>query len=175
MQAAADHRRANYQAGAGIAAFRPHFSRSVRSLLTQHRRLVRRCVRGAITPLERIAMVGRTKNLMLGLVISATALVGACASMGQRSIAEVQTNPGKFHDKTVTVEGVVTTSFGIPLVPLKVFRVSDGTAEMLVISDDSRIPGKNARVRVRGEVQEFALIGGGSFGLHLREKSIKYL
>ena len=46
---------------------------------------------------------------------------------------------------------------------------------MLVISDEDRIPGKNARVRVRGEVNEFALIGGRSFGLHLREKSIKYL
>lgn len=120
-------------------------------------------------------MLGRTKNLMLGLLVAAAALSGACASMGERSISEVQTNPGKFHDKTVTVEGVVTTSFGIPLVPLKVFRISDGSSEMLVISDDSRIPGKNARVRVRGEVQEFALIGGRSFGLHLREKSIKYL
>jgi hypothetical protein len=46
---------------------------------------------------------------------------------------------------------------------------------MLVISDDARIPSKNARVRVSGEVQEFALIGGRSFGLHLREKSIKYM
>ena len=119
--------------------------------------------------------MGRSKNFVFGLIIAAAALTGACASMGERSISEVQTNPGKFHDKTVTVEGVVTTSFGIPLVPLKVFRVSDGSAEMLVISDDSRIPGKNARVRVRGEVQEFALIGGRSFGLHLREKSIKYL
>ena len=52
----------------------------------------------------------------------------------------MKTNPGKFHDKTVTVEGVVTTSFGIPLVPFKVYRVSDGTEEMLVISDDSRMP-----------------------------------
>ena len=119
--------------------------------------------------------MGRSKNFVFGLVIAAAALTGACASMGERSISEVQTNPGKFHDKTVTVEGVVTTSFGIPLVPFKIFRVSDGSAEMLVISDDSRIPGKNARVRVRGEVQEFALIGGRSFGLHLREKSIKYL
>ena len=119
--------------------------------------------------------MGRSKNFVFGLIIAAAALTGACASMGERSISEVQTNPGKFQDKTVTVEGVVTTSFGIPLVPLKVFRVSDGSAEMLVISDDSRIPGKNARVRVRGEVQEFALIGGRSFGLHLREKSIKYL
>jgi hypothetical protein len=95
--------------------------------------------------------------------------------MGNRSISEVQTNPGKFQDKTVTVEGVVTTAWGIPLVPFKVYRVSDGSGELLVISDDGRIPGKNARVRVRGEVEEFALIGGRSFGLHLREKSIKYL
>ena len=119
--------------------------------------------------------MGRSKNFVFGLIVAAAAVTGACASMGERSIAEVQTSPGKFHDKTVTVEGVVTTSFGIPLVPFKVFRVSDGSAEMLVISDDNRIPSKNARVRVRGEVQEFALIGGRSFGLHLREKSIKYL
>ena len=119
--------------------------------------------------------MARTKNFVLGLMVAAAAMSGACASMGSRSISEVQTNPGKFHDKTVTVEGVVTTSFGIPLVPFKVFRVSDGSSEMLVISDNDRIPGKNARVRVRGEVQEFALLGGRSFGLHLREKSIKYL
>ena len=117
----------------------------------------------------------RIKNIVWSTVLGAAVLSGACASAGPRSIAEVQTNPGKFHDKTVTVEGVVTTSFGIPLVPLKVFRVSDGTAEMLVLSDDARVPSKNARVRVRGEVQEFALIGGRSFGLHLREKGIKYL
>ena len=61
------------------------------------------------------------------------------------------------------------------MVPFKVFRVSDGSDEMLVISDNSRIPGKNARVRVRGEVQEVGLFGGRSFGLHIREKSIKYL
>ncbi len=117
----------------------------------------------------------RTRNIVWSLVIAASALSGACASMGSRSISEVKTNPGKFADKTVTVEGVVTTSFGIPLVPFKVYRISDGTDEMLVISDNSRIPGKNARVRVRGEVEEVALIGGRSFGLHIREKSIKFL
>ncbi len=120
--------------------------------------------------------MGRAKNLVFGLIVALAAVSGACASMGgERSISEVKTNPGKFHDKTVTVEGVVTTSFGIPLVPFKVYRVSDGTEEMLVISDDSRIPSKNARVRVRGEVKEVGLFGGRSFGLHLREKSIKYL
>ena len=115
------------------------------------------------------------KKYLGAFIIAATALTGACASMGSRSISEVQTNPGKFADKTVTVEGVVTTSWGIPLVPFKVYRVSDGSGEMLVISDRSRVPGKNARVRVRGEVEEFGLIGGRSFGLHLREKSLKFL
>ena len=119
--------------------------------------------------------MGRTRNIVWGLVIAAAALGGACASMGSRSISEVQTNPGKFVDKTVTVEGVVTTSFGIPLVPLKVYRISDGSGEMLVISENDRVPGKNARVRVRGEVEEFALIGGRSFGLHLREKGLKFM
>jgi hypothetical protein len=115
------------------------------------------------------------RNVYWSLIVTFAVMSGACASMGNRSISEVQTNPGKFQDKTVTVEGVVTTSWGIPLVPFKVYRVSDGSGEMLVISEDGRIPGKNARVRVRGEVEEFALIGGRSFGLHLREKSIKYL
>jgi hypothetical protein len=119
--------------------------------------------------------MGRFKNLVLGIVIAAAAVSGACASMGERSISELKTNPGKFHDKTVTVEGVVTSSFGIPMVPFKVFRVSDGSEEMLIISDDSRIPSKNARVRVRGTLQEVGLFGGRSFGLHIREKSIKYL
>ena len=117
----------------------------------------------------------RTRNIVWSLIIAASALSGACASMGNRSIGEVQTNPGKFADKTVTVEGVVTTSWGIPLVPFKVYRVSDGSGEMLVISDNDRLPGKNSRVRVRGEVEEFALIGGRSFGVHLREKGIKFL
>ena len=115
------------------------------------------------------------KKLLVTLTLAAAGATGACASMGSRALSEVKTNPGKFADKTVTVEGVVTTSFGIPLVPFKVYRISDGTDEMLVISDNSRIPGKNARVRVSGEVEEVALIGGRSFGLHIREKSIKFL
>jgi hypothetical protein len=55
------------------------------------------------------------------------------------------------------------------------YRVSDGQAEILVLSDASRSPSKGARVRVKGEVEEFAVLGGRSLGLHLREKSLKVL
>jgi hypothetical protein len=119
--------------------------------------------------------VARLNIVWILLVAVVAAIGGACASMGSRSIADVRSNPGRYVDRTVTVEGVVTTSWGIPMVPIKVYRVSDGSGEILVVTDRDRLPGKNARVRVRGEVEEFALISGRSFGLHLREKGIKYL
>jgi len=118
------------------------------------------------------------KNIVWILAVAfATTIAAGCASLsGERRIAEVQTNPGRFVDHTVTVEGVVTTSWGIPMVPFKVYRVSDGSGEMLVISDDARVPAKNSRVRVRGKVQEFALIGGRSFGMHLKQEGrVKYM
>lgn len=120
-------------------------------------------------------MARRTNIVWVSLVALVVSLGAACASAGKPSISQVQTNPGKYVDHTVTVEGVVTTSWGIPFVSLKLYRVSDGSGEMLVVSDSRRVPSKNARVRVRGEVEEFALIGGRSFGLHIREKGIKYL
>lgn len=101
--------------------------------------------------------------------------LAACASLGSPSIQEVQSNPGRFTDRTVTVTGTVTTSWGVPLVPFKMYRVSDGQAEILVLSDGSRTPSRGARVRVRGEVEEFAVFGGRSVGLHLREKSLRVL
>jgi hypothetical protein len=101
--------------------------------------------------------------------------LGACASMGSPSIEEVQSNPGRYNDRTVTVTGTVTSAWGIPLVPYKMYRVSDGTAEILVLSDGNRTPTRGARVRVRGEVDDFAVLGGRSLGLHIREKSLKVL
>src|SRR5688572_31173684 len=58
--AAVDHRGANYQAGAGIAAPRPH-------------------VHDRTAALQENAM-GRTRNFVMGLIIAAAALSGACAS-----------------------------------------------------------------------------------------------
>jgi hypothetical protein len=117
----------------------------------------------------------RTRRLALLLPVALTAVLsGACAARSA-SISELQANPGYYADREVSVTGVVTTAWGIPLVPYKLYRVSDGQAEILVISDNRRTPGKGARVRVRGDVEEFALIGGRSLGLHLRERSLKFL
>lgn len=108
--------------------------------------------------------------LALALVTS----LSACATFRTPSIAQLQHNPGRYVDKGVTVEGIVTSSWGIPMVPFKAYRVSDGSGEILVLSDNSRLPTKGARVRVRGEVEEMAMFGGRSFGLHIREDSLHY-
>ena len=76
--------------------------------------------------------------------------LAGCASGA--SIGQVKTNPGRYVDSNVTVHGTVTSSWGIPLVPFKMYQVDDGTGEMLVVSQhDQRIPSKGAQVRVTGQ------------------------
>jgi hypothetical protein len=107
------------------------------------------------------------------LAVAGVALFTTACATGA-SIGQVKTNPGRYVDRNVTVHGTVTSSWGIPLVPLKMYQVDDGTGEILVVSDDDRIPSRGARVRVTGKVGEFAVFGGRSIGLHLRERDLDY-
>ena len=98
---------------------------------------------------------------------------GACAARSA-SVGEVKVNPGRYIDRSISIEGVVTESWGIPLVPYKLYKVDDGTGEITVVSDDDRIPSKGARVRVRGKLQDVATLGGRTLGLHLRQEDLDY-
>ena len=116
----------------------------------------------------------RQLRLSLVLVTLAVLTAGACA-LRSPSIADVQYNPGRYYNRSVSVEGVVTSSWGVPLVPLKVYKVGDSSGEITVVSDGSRVPPKGARVRVKGKVTEFGTFGGRALGLHLREQSLHVL
>jgi DNA/RNA endonuclease YhcR with UshA esterase domain len=119
-------------------------------------------------------------RLNIRWTVSALALVaalsaGACATVpGRPAIRQVQTQPGRFVDHSVTVRGRVTTSWGVPLVGFNVYRVDDGTGEITVVSTDKRVPGRGAEVEVRGKVQDVAVLGGRPLGLHLREQRLRY-
>jgi hypothetical protein len=108
------------------------------------------------------------KFSLLSLIVFSTS---ACA-LRSPSIADIRANPGRFQDRTVRIEGVVTSSFGVPLLPFKVYKVDDGTGEVTVISQNSRTPTRGARVRVKGQVDDVAVIGGQAMGLHLKERSL---
>ena len=106
-------------------------------------------------------------------LVIALMVLAACAT-GHPKIAELKYNPGRYQDRTVTVDGVVTTSWGVPLVPFKLYKVDDGTGEVTVVSQDGRAPTKGARVSVKGRVTEFATFGGQSLGLHLKQEHLKF-
>jgi hypothetical protein len=113
----------------------------------------------------------RVHPLAIALVVALAVAASACA-MRSPSIADLKYNPGRYYDRSVYVEGVVTSSWGVPMVPLKMYRVGDGSGDILVVSDSDRVPPRGARVRVRGHVTEFGNFGGRSIGMHLREESL---
>ena len=80
----------------------------------------------------------------------------ACALRGA-NIADLQQHPGRYEDRSVTVTGIVTDSWGSPSVPFKFYRVDDGTGQIAVLSQSSRMPGKGERVRVKGRVGNVAV------------------
>jgi hypothetical protein len=99
-------------------------------------------------------------------------MVSACA-LRSPNISDLRSNPGRYQDRSVLVDGIVTSSWGVPLVPFKFYRIDDGTGEVTVLSQNGRrLPTKGARVRVRGRVEEVAVFGGTPLGLHLREEKI---
>ncbi len=110
------------------------------------------------------------KKLILAFTVLAA--TSACA-LRSPNIADLRTNPGRYYDRSVLVDGVVTSSWGVPLVPFKLYRVDDGTGEVTVLSQNgNRLPTRGARVRVKGKVNEVAVLGGAPLGLHLREEDV---
>ena len=106
---------------------------------------------------------------LLPVIVLTAGLIAGCAARSV-SIAELKSQPDRYDDKTISVTGTVTNSFGIPLVPFQFFNVDDGTGEITVLSRSTRgAPAKGARIQVRGRVNELAVIGGRSLGLHIEE------
>lgn len=112
------------------------------------------------------------RALRLAIVILGVAFFVGCAT-GVR-IADLQNRPDHYHNRNVTVNGVVTSSFGVPLVPFQMYKVDDGTGEITVLSRANRAPRKGSRVKVTGRLNDFATFGGNSVGLHIEERDRKY-
>jgi len=113
------------------------------------------------------------QSKLVALVFAIGLAASACAARAA-NVGEVKLNPGYYVDRTVSIEGVVTEAWGLPLVPYKLYKVDDGTGEITVVSKDDRIPSKGARVRVKGEVKDVATLGGRSLGLHLEQKHLDF-
>lgn len=117
----------------------------------------------------------RTTLARFATPIALAALLSGCALVTRTpTIAELKYNPGRYHDKTVAVDGVVTSAWGVPLVPFKLYKIDDGTGEVTVVAQDGRVPTKGARVRVKGKVSEVATFGGQALGLHIQQRDLDF-
>jgi hypothetical protein len=109
----------------------------------------------------------------LALAVALVGFTSACAlSLRNPDIAELQRHPGRYQDRTVSISGVVTSSWGVPMVPFRLYKVDDGTGEVTVVSQNTRMPARGERVRVKGRVDDVAVLGGRALGLHLKEEAL---
>ena len=113
-----------------------------------------------------------TKAPRIALALLGAILITGCAARGVH-VAQLKDQPAKYYDKTVSVSGVVTNSWGIPLVPFQLYNVDDGTGQITVVSHSGRAPSKGSHVQVKGRVNELATFGGQSVGLHIEETNHK--
>jgi hypothetical protein len=103
-----------------------------------------------------------------------TLLSGCALAVRHPSVAELKYNPGRYQDRTVAIDGIVTSSWGVPLVPFRLYKVDDGTGEVTVVSQNGRVPTRGAHVRVKGRVNEVATLGGQSIGLHIQQTDVDF-
>jgi hypothetical protein len=117
----------------------------------------------------------RTMVTRLAAAAALAVTISGCA-LGVRNarVADLKYNPGRYYDKTVAIDGVVTSAWGVPLMPFKLYKVDDGTGEVTVVAQDGRTPTRGAHVRVKGKVSDVATFGGQSVGLHLRQTDIDF-
>ncbi|MBS1817497.1 MAG: hypothetical protein JSU08_06190 [Acidobacteria bacterium] len=115
--------------------------------------------------------MSNTLRLVAALLLAST--LSACAvSLRTPHIADLRDDPGRYQHHVVSIDGVVTTSWGLPMVPYRLYKVDDGTGEVTVLSEGNRLPTRGAHVRVRGRVDDVAVVGGQALGLHLREQAL---
>jgi len=107
------------------------------------------------------------------LALALAAALSACAlSLRTPRVADLRRHPGHYQHQTVSVSGVVTSAWALPLVPIRMYKISDGTGELTVISDQTRVPARGEHVRVKGRVEEVGVFGGRAVGLHLRQEGL---
>lgn len=116
-----------------------------------------------------------TRPLLIMAIAAVAAFATACPK--RTSIADIQSNPSKYQDKTVAVAGVVKDSYGLNIPGTQVrggiYKVDDGTGSIWVVTDDA-VPGKGAEIGVEGRIGSGVNWNGKNYGLGMYEKQRKF-
>ena len=91
------------------------------------------------------------------LLISAALVVMLFTACGARKVNQILTDPTKYADRDVRVEGTVSESFSE--MGTGAYQLADGTGRIWIVSKKG-VPRKGARVSVKGRVKEAFDLGG---------------
>jgi hypothetical protein len=101
----------------------------------------------------------------------AIACVGAGCSLfdfGYTKIGDIVKNPGQFDGKEVKVRGKIVDVVKLPFLETKMYMLKDDTGQVPVITAGD-IPAMGSEARVKGIIENVAIVGGQGLGLHLKE------
>jgi hypothetical protein len=92
-------------------------------------------------------------------------MLSACSR--RVSVESINHDPGRFHNKEITVAGRVANSFAIE--SAGAFELDDGTGRLWVLSDTHDMPVHNSSIAVTGRIEQGFSFGGRTFVIVLHE------
>lgn len=104
------------------------------------------------------------------LFSAAFVLLLSAVGLAKTSINKINADPGRYHDKKVTIVGTVTDSYGV--FSEGGYEIDDGTGKIWVIAERA-VPARGARVEVKGRVYTGFVFRGRNMGTVLRETGRK--
>jgi len=90
------------------------------------------------------------------------------ASCDQQKIADINADPGSFHNKEVQIGGEVTQSIGA--LGKGVYQLNDGSGSLWVYSDKLGVPSRGAKVGVKGTVLPTFTFLGTNYATVVKEE-----
>ncbi|SRR5215204_1531652 len=113
--------------------------------------------------------------VLLAALILSTGL--AAQARADKSIADLESNPTKYQNKTVKIRGIVRDADGVNIPILGIsggcYKIDDGTGSIWVCSENG-VPTRGAEISVKGKLQNGAIFKGRNYGLVIIEKDRKF-
>lgn len=111
-----------------------------------------------------------SKKLWLLAMLAVALVAGGCNMLpfGFTTIKEITESPANFDGKEIKLKGTVKSVTKVALLDIKLFVLDDGTGQVTIIPTGD-MPAENETVVLSGIVENVAIVGGQSLGMHIRE------
>ena len=97
-------------------------------------------------------MKSLTKMVLLLAAILTALFATGCPE--RRSIADINADPGRYHNKEVVIAGVVRDSYGLTIPGTRIgggaYKIDDGTGSIWVVTEGS-VPQKGSEIGASSE------------------------